>query len=247
MKLTNRAKSALATAGYSANEQTAIAQLVAFAAQNSGIEFRDYYDPRDCNKQAILDGRRAYAQECRSITQDWRRFKEALIQAGIDQVIDGDVIAAAPGAFSSRLEWKSNGCGGGHWNYCTGQYFCTEYRKAAATVLEAAARARRASRPAEKRTPASIEDLKQLNRKNGGCWFEPSTMRFFGTRICGGIQFGRFFISSEQPPHGQRKYSVRSFDEAGDIDTVGEFCAYDTQAQAQAALREAVTGGKAAA
>lgn len=245
MKISNRAKSALATAGYSVVETSAIAQLAAFAAQNSGIDFRNYYDPRDCNKQAVRDGRRAYASECRSITADWKRFKDALIQAGVDCVTDADVIAAAPQAFSGRLEWRpkqhhdtATGQFVGQWDYCTGQYFPTEYRKAAATLLETAARLKRASRPPEHRMPTCIAELRALNRKNGGCWFEPGTMRFFGTRICGDVQFGRFFITSEQPPHGPRQYSVRSFNETGDVETEGEFGKFETQAQAQSALRK---------
>lgn len=239
MKMSNRAKSALATAGFAVNETSAIAQLVAFAAQNSGIERVNYYDFRDANRQAVRDGRRAFNSEARSITADWTRVKGALIQAALDGVTDADVITAAPMAFSGRLEWVPERIDpplDAHWSYCTGQYFCTEYRKAAASVLETAARSKRAARPPETKTVHSIDELKALNRKNGGCWFEPDTMRFFGTRICGGIQFGRFFITSEQPPHGGRAYSVRSFDDEGSVDTVGKFCAHETQAQAQAAL-----------
>ena len=249
MKLSNRAKSALATAGYSTDEQSAIAQLAAFAAQNSGIEPRNYYDPfdiRNGRREAYFQGRRAFAQEVRSITADWKRFRHALIQAAIDGVTDADVIREAPHAYSGRLEWVSvdylrrkHGLNTDYtpgWNYCTGQYFPTEYRKAAACLLETAARLRRADRPAEMRSPVSIQDLKELNRKNGGCWFDQDSMRFFGTRICGGIRFGRFFITSEQPPHGSRRWSIRSFGKTGRIDTVGSFCAYLSLAQAEAAL-----------
>ena len=44
-------------------------------------------------------------------------------------------------------------------------------------------------------------------------------------------------ITSEQPPHDSRKFSLRSFDEEGDIDTVGQFCAYRSKADAMIALR----------
>jgi hypothetical protein len=76
-----------------------------------------------------------------------------------------------------------------------------------------------------------------LNEQNGGCWFEPDTMRFFGTRIESGIINGRYFITSEQQDgDSPRKFSVRSFDEAGKIDTVGEFHGYDTKAEALGAV-----------
>jgi hypothetical protein len=269
--ISNRARAALATAGYDIASNPAIAALVAFAAQNPGLEPGNYIsDPRD------LNGRRAFASEARSISADWRRFKAALVEAGTEGVTDAQVIEAAPRAFSGRLGFvatcslwgtqeaskvteakdhngkpgyvlsPTNGKGqSSHQfrevvsigvDYCTGQYFPTEYRKAAACVLEDAARIVRRSRPKVEQMPRSIAELKELNRANGGCWFEPSSMRFFGSRIESGIIRGRYFITSEQPPHGPRKYSVRSFDAKGSVDTVGEFCDYTTKADAMAAI-----------
>lgn len=231
MKLSNRAKAALATAGYSCNEQSAIAQLAAFAAQNSGIEWGNYGG----------DGT-AYNQECRSITKDWHRFKKALIEAGQVGVTDDNVIAEAPHAFSGRLEWdgkltNSDGIAQApHWDYCTGQYFPTEYRKAAATLMEYAARAVKQARKPRTAHVTCIAELKKLNADNGGCWFEESTMRFFGTKIETDIINGKYFVSSEQPPHAPRNYSVRTFNEEGDIDTVGGFGAHDTKADALDAI-----------
>jgi hypothetical protein len=247
MKLSNRAKSALATAGYSMDESSAIAQLAAFAAQNSGIDWANYYTHGDKRPGAWREGRRAYTQECRSITADWKRFKDALIQAALAGVTDEIVIAEAPHAFSGRLEWVSkdylrqkhglNADYSPRWDYCTGQYFPTEYRKAAATVLENATRTAKRNRPPEQRTVTSIAELRALNEANGGCWFGKSEMRFFGTRIESGILPGNRFVTSEQPPHGSRKFSVRSFDAQGDIDTVGDFCAYSNRADALLAAR----------
>jgi hypothetical protein len=126
----------------------------------------------------------------------------------------------------------------GDWKYCTGQYFPTEYRKAAATVLEYALREVRRSRPAQKQMPQSIAELKALNEKNGGCWFGRGEMRFFGTKIESGILRGHYFISSEQPPHGPRAYTVRSFNDEGDVETVGDFCSHHSKADAVEALTE---------
>lgn len=133
MKISNKAKSALATAGYGVASGSAIAQLAAFAAQPPALERGNYgFD---------ANGRKAFAEESRKIAGDWRRFKRALIDAGAVGVTDADVIAAAPDAFSGRLKWVAGG-----WEYCTGQYFQTEYRKAAAAVLEYAARTIRRNR-----------------------------------------------------------------------------------------------------
>lgn len=250
MKLTNRAKSALATAGYPVNETSAIAQLVAFAAQNSGIEAGNYFSPYDQGAN-LRNGVKAFKDEQRSISQEWRRFKQALTVAAIEGVTDADVIAEAPHAFSGRLEWKpkqhtpasakANG-GEGAWHYCTGQYFCTEYRAAAATLLEYATRkVRQARPPTTQERITSIAELKALNARNGGCWFEASTMRFFRTRIESGIIAGHYFITSEQREDDTpRNFTVRSFTAEGLVATVGEFHDHKTKADAMDALREHV-------
>ncbi len=261
MRLTTRSKTALALAGYVLEETSAIAQLVAFAAQNSGIDPRNYYDPHDriCGRmQTYRDGVKAFNDERRSISRDWSRFKEALHTAAIEGVTDADVIAEAPHAFSGRLEWKhahrsidANGKtypAESHWDYCTGQYFPTEYRAAAATLLEAATRRVRQARPPEARRITTISELKVLNEKNGGCWFEPSTMRYFRTRIESPILHGRYFISSEQQSEeSRRKFTVRSFDEFGSVDTVGEFHSHNTKAEAMAALKAEISRQEVAA
>lgn len=102
----NRAKSALASAGYSISETSAIALLIDFAAQNAGLEPGNYYNHRDPNRKQVAIGRKAFRDEGRAISADWRRVKEALMQCAIDGVTDADVIAAAPG----RLVDGWNGC-----------------------------------------------------------------------------------------------------------------------------------------
>lgn len=212
--MTKRAQKILWNTSYNNANAPAINALIDFAAQNSGIEFGNYGD------------RKLYAAEVRTITQDWKRVTTALLIADKEGVTDSDVIAEAPHAFSGRLEWQpvsAESTMQTKWSYCPGQYFPTEYRKAVATLLEYAIKRVRRSRPPEKRNISTIHELKVLNEKNGGCWFEPATMRFFGTKIESGIICGKYFITSEQPPRGPRAYSVRSFDDQGDVSTVGEF------------------------
>lgn len=226
----------------------AIVELVNFASQNGGLEPRNYYDPFDLKngrRDTYAQGVKAYNSELRSINADWVRFKKALIEAAADRVTEEQVIEAAKSAFSGRLTWEPYGKKGeadqGHvWHYTTGQYFPTEYRKAAASVLEYAAREARRSRPEVAREVESIEDLTELNRQNGGCWFEPDTMSFFGTQIETEIIQGKYFVTSEQPPHGPRKFTLRSFDQKGRVNTVGEFCAYDDKDEALNAIPELV-------
>lgn len=257
-KISKRAFRLLVETGYNPAHNPAIAALVAFAAQNSKIDPRNYYsDWRDTN------GKRAYASETRSISADFARFKDALAEAAAEKVTDADVIAAAPRTFSGRLEWRTEKAkhirhtdpskfGGSHkggtvvseidlgyWEYTAGQYFPTEYRKAAASVLEEATRAVRGDRPPAIRKPRTMAELKALNKENGGCWFSPGSMKFFGTKIESGIIAGRYFITSEQPPSGPRKYSVRSFDDKGGVDTVGDFCAHSNRTAAMKAVPNA--------
>jgi len=244
MKMSKRAESALLnTYRVIAANQPALHGLVQFAAQNPGLDARNYVTAHSHD----ADGWRAYRQEARAINQDWQHFKTALAIAAQEGVTDKEIIEAAPRAYSGRLTWISkdflrekHGLNADYtprWDYTPGQYFPTEYRKAACAVLEAATRAIRQSRPPTVANVETIAQLKALNEKNGGCWFGASEMRFFGTRIESGIIRGRFFITSEQRESDTpRKFSVRSFDAQGDVDTVGEFHAYGTKDEAIAAI-----------
>src|SRR5258705_1633321 len=132
---------------------------------------------------------------------------------------------------------------GGAWHYCTGQYFPTEYRKAAATLLEAATRRVRQARPPEKAERiTTIAQLRSLNERNGGCWFSRSTMKFHGTTIRSEINRGRYFIAldkrgvEESAGYG---YTVRAFNDEGDITRdIGKLAEYDSKAEALGALTE---------
>jgi hypothetical protein len=84
-----------------------------------------------------------------------------------------------------------------------------------------------------------MDDLKALNAENGGCWFEPASMRFFKTKLETGILAGGYFITSEKSPGDVRAFTLRSFNEQGDVKTVGEFHAHRTKAQAMRAWMQA--------
>jgi hypothetical protein len=97
----------------------------------------------------------------------------------------------------------------------------------------------------------TIYDVELSNRQHGKHFFEPSTKRFFRSRIGtevyegpGGVYFttSEQFVGSDRIPH-KRQYTVRKFNPAtGDIDTVGEFQAYGSSASARrAAARLAAT------
>lgn len=101
--------------------------IVGFAAQNPGLEFADYGDVA------------AYRSDSRRITKAWHDVKQAVNECRWAGVTDADILEASKGAFSGRLEVVPHGKGF-RVDYVTGQYWPTEYRYAAAAVLEYAAR-----------------------------------------------------------------------------------------------------------
>ena len=95
----------------------------------------------------------------------------------------------------------------------------------------------------------SIQDLERhYERKTGGHWFKPETMRFFRSRLSGELFYSGslvFFVSSEQGPDGIRAWSVRCYNtETGSIDTAGDFQQHSTLARAKRAARNAAKGSE---
>lgn len=65
----------------------------------------------------------------------------------------------------------------------------------------------------------SIDEIRAANKKIGRFWFSQGTIRFFGTIIYEEIYSGRYFVTSEQPPHGPRDYNVRIVNDEGLVST----------------------------
>lgn len=91
----------------------------------------------------------------------------------------------------------------------------------------------------------TIEDIRKGHK---GHFFDPSTMKFFKSRVHGTTYEGpggTHFVTSEQTPSwgggsGRRRFSVRRVDpETGMIRKAGEFLGYKTRAQAHSAARAA--------
>lgn len=108
-------------------KQTLVACLRRWIAQRPGLEFGNYGDAR------------AYRAEMRSITKD-RHHAERMLQAieWRDSITADAIIAAARGAYSGRLSIKETTPGRFVVDYCTGQYWPTEYRRAVCAVLSSA-------------------------------------------------------------------------------------------------------------
>lgn len=109
------------------NEREAILQaLGVWIAQRPGLEYGNYGDPA------------SYRSEMRRITRQMHDARELLAAVSMRQSITADHLRAAFRAYSGRLTWTPNEAGGGTLDYCTGQYWPTEYRAAACAVLASA-------------------------------------------------------------------------------------------------------------
>jgi len=107
-------------------KQQILEALSKWIKQRPGLEF--------CNYGAIAP----YRAELRQITKDKRDAGALLSAVAIhDSITAKDLIAAFPRAYSGRLTIKEE-AGRVRFDYCTGQYWPTEYRKAAAAVLASA-------------------------------------------------------------------------------------------------------------
>lgn len=96
------------------------------------------------------------------------------------------------------------------------------------------------------RIPSTIYDLKLRNHNAGFHYFEPSTMRFFASRVSDEIwplpDGSALFVTSEKfkgfrAPDGPRLYSIRIMFPDGSVDTVGEFQQFKTSGGAKKAAQ----------
>jgi hypothetical protein len=186
--------------------------------QRTGLDPRNYFsDWRDRN------GRQAYQQEARSIQADGKRARAALELARM-YPLNAQALIDATHAFSGRLQIVE----GPAIDYCTGQYWPTEYRTAAATVLERYVETVRPKFTPNGRIPTTITELKAMSKAAGGHFFDRQAMRSFRSRVVPAIYSGPggvYFVTSEADSDGgARAFTVRIFDPAtGDVNTFGEF------------------------
>lgn len=109
------------------NEREAcLTALAAWVRQRPGLEFANYGNAA------------SYRAELRGITRD-RHDAETLLKAVAyrETAIPMDALRDAFRAYSGRLSWHWDGQRG-RLEYCTGQYWPTEYRRAVCAVLASA-------------------------------------------------------------------------------------------------------------
>ena len=105
-------------------KQQIITALYAFIGQRPGLEYGNYGDPV------------AYRAEMRAITKDLHHARRLIRDVELrDSTTADDILTASRGAYSGRLTLVQHDDGKVSVDYCTGQYFPTEYRRAVCAVM----------------------------------------------------------------------------------------------------------------
>lgn len=155
-----------------ASKPAVIAALRAFIAQRSGLDWRDY-----------AGDRASLMSDHRPILKHGRHARQLLRAVELtDTITAEDLIEASKRAFSGRLTLKVRDDGAVAVEYCTGQYFPTEYRNAACAVLASALWYywRAHCMPAPKVDASGIDTYGGLS---AGDWLRRYARREFGRSI----------------------------------------------------------------
>ena len=105
-------------------KQAIIGALYTFIGQRPGLEYGNYGEPV------------SYRAEVRAIGKDLTQARELLRYVELRASITGDdIVDASAHAYSGRLTIAQRDDGAVAVDYCTGQYWPTEYRKAVCAVL----------------------------------------------------------------------------------------------------------------
>ena len=164
--------------------------LHTFIRSRPGLEYGNYGDPQ------------AYRAEMRSITRDLSHARVLLRRIEWSSISGADLMNAAR---SGRLSIEATPDGGVKVDYCTGQYFPTEYRRAVAALCASAlwdwTRENSMPEPEYKThgTPAKstrnpgypdapLHTVETYNGLSGGDWLRRYFRREFGRGIA-----SRFF------------------------------------------------------
>lgn len=109
----------------SGNKETLLKALDAFIKQRPGLEYGNY------------GSRESYFSEYRQILKDKHHAETLLRFVAMRDSITYEMLVDGFHAFSGRLTWKEHPKRPGAMvlDYCAGQYFPTEYRKAVCAVL----------------------------------------------------------------------------------------------------------------
>lgn len=163
-----------------------ITELYAFARQRPGLDWRNYF-----SGWQDTAGRHAYASDVRAIGRDYGDARLLIRAIDLrDSITAADILAGLERHFAGRLSWNAET---ESLDYCTGQYWPTEYRKAVCAVCAGVlwAWVRGTSMPVPTyRQHGSAESLPmsteaRYDGKSAGDWLRRHFRREFGRGIAG--------------------------------------------------------------
>lgn len=220
-------------------------------AMEAWIKQEPGLDPANYNlaegQTATPSDHATFNAEFRKIQEQGKRAHKALkaLKAANQYPPNPEAMREALTRFSGRLSWD-----GESLEYTTGQYWPTEYRLAAAVVLEDYNETcRPKSAPPPGFDPMGTTEIQAAVKARGSHFFDRGTMRFFRSRVLSGVYKGPggvYFVTSEQGPSGVRRFTIRKFDPVtADIEGFGPFCEL-TRERAQRIARIAAENPEAA-
>jgi hypothetical protein len=220
-----------------------VESIKALAKERAKFDKADYgVAPGQCaDRKVWFDGFNAMKSDYRLYSKPAafnRKFvKSGQLETLLNQLSDADIQRA----FSGRLSINADS----QLEYCTGQYYPTEFQGALKSALESLIASANRLNPelADLTRQMTISDIKDLNARNGGFFFSRDTMRFFQSKLSRkviAVKTGWLFITSERHREERRGYTIRHCDQAGDVYSISEFQEFSTEKQAiKAAYLEA--------
>lgn len=159
-----------------------LALLGEFVRQRPGLEAGNYFSGGNWQENA-----RNYRREARGITRDLHDAR-ALLDACLSREFSQEQINAAFRAFSGRLQLVLDAQGTPErLEYCTGQYWPTEYRKAVCAVLASLlwdyTRDHAMPKGVLHHNSETGETLNRYNGLRAGDWLRKHFRHEFGARI----------------------------------------------------------------
>lgn len=87
----------------------------------------------------------------------------------------------------------------------------------------------------------NIDQVERLNEFTGRHFFSEGALKFFSGKIYPTIFRGRFFVTSEKPPHGSRSYTVRMAQVDGGVETILDHCGFSSKKSAEKFIEKNLT------
>lgn len=90
----------------------------------------------------------------------------------------------------------------------------------------------------------TLSDFKEAEKRAGKYWFSEATMKWWSTYVHEWDGDTGVFITSEQPPHGVRVYTLRQADFITmNVSKIGGMGAYATHYRAKQAMKKEMENG----